>query len=264
MNYLEAVILGLLQGLTEFLPVSSSGHLVIAQYFFGIEQPGITLEVMVHLGTLLSIIWVFRADLIALVNGFIAQSEERRLLVLLIMGIIPTGFMGIIGKPFFTGIFDSPLMAGFMLLITGFIVLAISMININVKKIKDMGISDALVIGIFQGIAIIPGISRSGSTILGALWRGLERETAVRYSFLLAIPAIAGAALIESQDILDNIGSIALAGPNILAMLTAFVSGIFAIKIFVNLLNRGKFNYIAYYCWIMGTLTVLFSMARVV
>ena len=127
-----------------------------------------------------------------------------------------------------------------------------------------MGISDALVIGIFQGIAIIPGISRSGSTILGALWRGLERETAVRYSFLLAIPAIAGAALIESQDILDNIGSITLAGPNILAMLTAFVSGIFAIRIFINLLKWGKFNYIAYYCWIMGTLTVLFSMARIV
>lgn len=260
MHYLETAFLGLLQGLTEFLPVSSSGHLVIAQYFLGLKQPGVTFEVMVHFGTLLSIVWVFRQDLSALLGGFIAKKAERKLLTLLILGTIPAGVMGIGLKSFFTGLFDKPLTAGIMLLVTGFIVLAISRAHIKNKDISRMGSADALIIGVFQGIAIIPGISRSGSTILGALWRGLNRETAVKYSFLLAIPAIAGATLLEIKDLLKSGGHTALTGPNLFAMLVAFISGILALTLFINLLKRGKFHYIAYYCWIMGTLTVLFSV----
>jgi undecaprenyl-diphosphatase len=257
------MMLGLLQGMTEFLPVSSSGHLVIAQYFLDIKQPGVTFEVMVHFGTLISIIWVFRKDLLSLFRGFVSKVEERKLLVLLVIGVIPTGLMGIILKSFFMEMFDKPFVVGFMLLITGFIVLAISRVNIKIKNIKNMSIWDALIIGIFQGIAIIPGITRSGSTILGALWRGLNRETAIRYSFLLALPAIAGATLLELRDLLKLGGRPELLLSNILAMLTAFISGILAITIFINLLKRGKFHYITYYCWILGILTVVFSFSNV-
>ncbi len=263
MNYLEAVILGLLQGLTEFLPVSSSGHLVIAQYFLGINQPGVTFEVMVHFGTLLSIIWVFRQDLLSLLGGLASEKKERKLLMLLVIGTIPTGLMGIALKSFFTGLFDKPFNAGIMLLVTGFIVLAVSRISVKNKSVKTMKVQDALVIGVCQGIAIIPGISRSGSTILGALWRGLNRDTAVKYSFLLALPAIGGATLLELGDLLKLEKSAELLQPSLLAMLIAFISGVFALIVFIKLLKRGKFHYIAYYCWIMGTLTVLLSAANV-
>lgn len=259
MNYVEAVMLGLLQGLTEFLPVSSSGHLVIAQHFLGIKQPGVTFEVMVHFGTLLSIIWVFRKDLLSLVRGFRSKMEERKLLTLLIMGIIPTGLMGIILKSFFVELYDKPFVVGLMLLVTGFIVLAISKVSIKYKDITKMSYGDALIIGFFQGIAIIPGISRSGSTIFGALLRGLNRETAVRYSFLLALPAIAGATVLELKELFEFGGGRELFAMNVAAMFTSFISGILAITVFINLLKRGKFYYIAYYCWGVGILTVLLS-----
>ncbi|NMB41328.1 MAG: undecaprenyl-diphosphate phosphatase [Firmicutes bacterium] len=263
MNYLEAAILGLLQGLTEFLPVSSSGHLVIAQFFLGVKQPGVTFEVMVHFGTLMSIIWVFRKDLLELLGGFISKSEQKKLLLLLIMGTIPTGLMGILFKPFFTQLFDKPFVAGIMLFITGFIVLAITRVKIMNKGVENIGIKDAVIIGIFQGIAIIPGITRSGTTILGALWRGLNKDTAIKYSFFLALPAIAGATLLEIKDLLKIGENAEFLGPNILATFIAFISGVFAITVFVNLLKKGKFYYIAYYCWAIGVLTVTASIYSV-
>ena len=259
MNYLEAVALGLLQGLTEFLPVSSSGHLVIAQHFLGIRQPGVTFEVMVHFGTLLSIIWVFRKDLFSLLRGFYSKREERRLLIFLIIGVIPTGLMGLLLKPFFVMLYDKPFVVGIALLVTGFIVVAISKVGTKFRDITKMTYADALIVGIFQGIAIIPGISRSGSTILGALWRGLNRETAVRYSFLLALPAIAGATALELKELLEFGGGGEFLGANIAAMLTSFISGILAITVFIDLLKRGKFYYIAFYCWVIGLLTILLS-----
>ncbi len=260
MGALEAILLGLLQGLTEFLPVSSSGHLVIAQHFLGIKLPGVTFEVMVHFGTLLSIVWVFRKDLYRLIMHFTDEMEEKKLLFLLIIGTIPTGLMGLFLSSFFREMFDKPFVAGLMLLVTGFIIIAIQKINVRNMNIKEMSPWDAVLIGVFQGIAIIPGISRSGSTILGALWRGLRKEEAVRFSFLLALPAIAGASFLE---ILDLPGSGELVNGflsyNLLAALTAFFSGIFAITVFIKLLIKDKFYFLAYYCWIAGILTLLFA-----
>ncbi|NMB35404.1 MAG: undecaprenyl-diphosphate phosphatase [Firmicutes bacterium] len=260
MNYGEAFGLGLLQGLTEFLPVSSSGHLVIAQHFLGIAQPGVTLEVMVHFGTLLSIIWVFRQDIHKLLTGFLSSAEEKKFFILLFWGTIPTGIIGILGGSFFTGLFGRPLLVGLALLVTGCIVLAISKIEINFKDLQKMEVEDALLIGICQGIAIIPGITRSGSTILGALWRGLDRETAVRYSFLLALPVIAGATVLEMKDFFKITTDPVLFYPYLLAMFTAFISGVFAINFFIKLLNASRFHYIAYYCWFLGLLTVFGSL----
>ncbi len=260
MNYGEAFGLGLLQGLTEFLPVSSSGHLVIAQHFLGIVQPGVTLEVMVHFGTLLSIIWVFRQDIRKLLTGFLNRTEEKRFVILLFWGVIPTGIIGILGGTFFTSIFSRPLLVGLALLLTGFIVLAISKVKIKSKDLHKIRIRDALFIGIFQGIAIIPGITRSGSTILGALWRGLDRDTAIRYSFLLALPVIAGATLLELKDFIKIAVDLTLFYPYLLAMFTAFISGIFAIHFFIRLLKESRFHYIAYYCWCLGLLTIIVSL----
>lgn len=259
MNYGEAFGLGLLQGLTEFLPVSSSGHLVIAQHFLGITLPGVTLEVMVHFGTLLSIIWVFRQDIKNLLTGLFNNAEEKKFAILLFWGIVPTGIIGIAGGSFFTSLFDRPLLVGLALLVTGCIVMAISKVEIKFKDLQKMEIQDALLIGIFQGIAIIPGITRSGSTILGALWRGLDRETAVRYSFLLALPVIAGATVLEMKDFFKVTTDPALFYPYLLATFTAFISGIFAINFFIKLLKESRFHYIAYYCWCLGLLTVFGS-----
>ncbi|MGI5823131.1 MAG: undecaprenyl-diphosphate phosphatase [Dethiobacteria bacterium] len=256
MNYWEALGLGLLQGLTEFLPVSSSGHLVIAQNFLGIKQPGVTLEVMVHFGTLLSIIWVFRRDILQLLTGVFSDTKERRFGVLLLWGLVPTGIMGVFLGSFFTSIFEQPHFVGLALLVTGFIILAISKIEVKAKGVKKMNARDALIIGLFQGIAIIPGITRSGSTILGALWRGLDRETAVRYSFLLALPVIAGATLLEMKDFLGATANLVVFYPYLVATLVAFIAGIFAITLFIKLLNAGRFYYMAYYCWGLGFLTI--------
>ena len=259
MGALEAILLGLLQGLTEFLPVSSSGHLVIAQHFLGIKLPGVTFEVMVHFGTLLSIVWVFRKDLYRLITHFTDEMEEKKLLLLLIIGTIPTGLMGLFLSSFFHEMFDKPFVAGLMLLVTGCIIIAIQKINVRNMSIKEMSPWDAVLIGVFQGIAIIPGISRSGSTILGALWRGLRKEEAVRFSFLLALPAIAGASFLElglsgSGELVNGFLSY-----NLLAALTAFFSGIFAITVFIKLLIKDKFYFLAYYCWLAGILTLLFA-----
>ena len=259
MGTLEAILLGLLQGLTEFLPVSSSGHLVIAQHFLGITLPGVTFEVMVHFGTLLSIIWVFRKDLYRLIAHF-SEMEEKKLLFSLIFATIPTGLMGLFFSSFFREIFDKPLFAGLMLLVTGFIVIAIQKINLGNRKIKEMSSWDAVLIGVFQGIAIVPGITRSGSTILGALWRGLKKEEAIRFSFLLALPAIAGASFLEILGLFKS-GELVngFLSYNFLGALTAFFSGIFAITVFIKLLMKEKFYYLAYYCWIAGILTLLFA-----
>jgi undecaprenyl-diphosphatase len=151
MNLIEAALLGLLQGLTEFLPVSSSGHLVIAQHFLGIKQPGVTFEVMVHFGTLLSIIWVFKKDLAALARGFLSDTEQKWLFIFLVIGTIPTALMGFFLSPFFLKIFESPFLVGIMLLVSGLIVFTISRIHIKAKNMRNMTAWDAVTIGIFQG-----------------------------------------------------------------------------------------------------------------
>ncbi len=259
MSYLEAALLGLLQGLTEFLPVSSSGHLVIAQHFLGVTQPGVTFEVLVHFGTLLSIVCVFWQDIYNLLRGFLHDEREKKLLILLLIGTIPAGVMGLLLGPFFKGLFDRPDLVGVTLLVTGLIVWIINNLKLEKREIKDMYALDALVIGIFQGIAIIPGISRSGSTILGSLLRGLDRETAIRYSFLLALPAIAGATFLEFWELLGSGERVEYLYPYLLATVVAFVSGIFAIRLFIGLLKRRRFFYFSYYCWLVGIVTIIFS-----
>jgi undecaprenyl-diphosphatase len=260
MGLLEGFLLGILQGLTEFLPVSSSGHLVIFQDFFGIRLPGITFEAMVHFGTLLSVFWVFGGDILRIVCCSPHKKTERRFLLMLMLGAVPTGLIGLLFRDFFKIFFESTLTVGFMLLLTGVILYSLQYLRPGVKDEATIKPGDALFIGFIQGLAIMPGISRSGSTIAAALWSGLDRETAVRFSFLVSVPVILGVTLLEIIS-LQETGFNRLTGGVLAGTLAAFVSGIFAIKVFVRLLQAGRFRYFAYYCWLAGGLTIVLKLA---
>lgn len=259
MTILDSIILGIVQGLTEFLPVSSSGHLVLFQRFLGLEEPGVTLEVLLHFGTLLSVFWVFRKDFIDLLS-FHRSLYQRRFLLLLIIGVIPTGIIGILFKSRVESAFQSTMIVGIMLLVTGGLVWLINSISSGEKDIKKMRYTDALWIGVMQGLAVIPGISRSGSTIAGALWRGLERETAVRYSFMLSSPVILGATLLEAGEMYKTGIESMMLWNYAVGGLFAFLFGIFAIRFFINLLAKKRFHYFSYYCWIIGIVTIILSL----
>ncbi len=261
MSIFEAIILGIIQGLTEFLPVSSSGHLVIFQEILGMEEPGVTLEVLLHFGTLFSVIWVFRKDFKGLFL-FWRDQQQQYFLFMILCGVAVTAAIGLFFNNYVDILFKSTLLVGFMLLVTGTILKLLTIIPRGDKKIATMKVSDAVWIGLLQGLAIIPGISRSGSTIMAALWRGLDNETAVRYSFILSAPVIFGATLLEIKDlIMVGIEQHMLIN-YIIGGLMSFLAGVFAIKVFIRLLTGRKLHYFSYYCWIVGCLVIGLSLWR--
>ncbi|WP_350345015.1 undecaprenyl-diphosphatase UppP [Proteinivorax tanatarense] len=271
MSLLHAIIVGLVQGLTEFIPVSSSGHLVLTQHLLGIEQPGITFEVILHFGTLVSVFWVFWDDIISLIKAALTipkvifgntsfdtmkYKNERYFIFLLFLATIVTGFIGLAFEDFFKETYSSIKVVGVMLLLTGGILFLASSVRIKDKNIEKMKARDSIFVGLFQSLAILPGISRSGSTIAGALLTGLNRETAIRFSFILSIPAILGATLLELFEALQVGFDSSLIIPYITGFIVAAISGIIAIKWLVSVLNRGKLYYFSFYCWFVG-ITVL-------
>ena len=254
MSVFEALLLGLVQGLTEFLPVSSSGHLVIFQHLLGIQEPPLTFDTLVHLGTLIPVFVVFWPDIVE-----ILKKPFSRLPILIIVGCIPAAVMGIGLEPIFEKAFESLLVVGIGLLITGGILLLSEKLSIRDNRNKNwstMTAWDAVLIGVMQGIAITPGISRSGSTIAGSLLRGLNREYAARFSFLLSVPVILGAGLLQLKDLPAG----AFTGINWLPYLIgpgiAAVSGYVAIKLVLRFLQRGRLNVFSYYCWTVGLITL--------
>jgi len=257
MGITEAVIMGLVQGLTEFLPISSSGHLVIArQLLGGVKEPGILFEIMLHLGTLLAVLVYFRVQIASILYSLLPSSDmegakrksRRGLALAVIVGTLPTVVIALLFKDVFEELFDSVRTVSFMLLITG-VVLYLS------DKVKKSGretvsIRDALLIGTVQGMAIIPGISRSGSTIATGLFGGLKAETAATYSFLLSIPAILGAVVLHAGDLtgFDN-GNIL---PYTAGVLAAAISGFFSIKVLMKIVAGRNLRFFAFYCWTVG------------
>lgn len=259
MSLWQSVLLGLIQGLTEFLPVSSSGHLVIFQELLGLEEPGVTLEVLLHFGTLFSVLWVFRKDFIKLFE-FKKEPAQRNFLLMLIIALIPTAVIGFLLHDHADLLFKSTLLVGLMLLVTGTFLKLLTMIPIGTKGKDHIRTGDALTVGLLQGLAVIPGISRSGSTILGALFRGLDRDTAVRYSFMLSAPVILGATVLELYEMLKiGIESAVLLNYSA-GLFMAFLAGIAAIKLFIRLLSKQKFHYFAYYCWTVGIAVIIYSL----
>jgi len=254
LTLLEAVLLGVVQGITEWLPVSSSGHLVILQEIFGLEAD-LAFDVMLHLATLIVILAVFRMEIAAILNALIKRdwkSEEVRFLLFIIAGSIPTGLIGYVFHDILASFFTNLSVVGVSMLVTGSIIFA----SRYRKSNYDLDTKRSVLIGITQGLAIIPGISRSGITIGTGILSGLERETAVRYSFLLSIPVVIGAALSEAGSIAwDHSIYSMLAG-----MIAAAVVGYLSLRLLIRLVIQKKFYLFSIYCWVAGIVVLVFSL----
>ncbi len=251
MNIIDIFILGILQGITEFLPVSSSGHLVLAQYMLGIESPGNTLEILFHIGTLFSVIYVFNKDIKSIVVS-LNEKPTQKLVIYIIIATIPAIIIGLIFKSHIINLFSSIVPVGYALLSTG----TILTLSINFKnKNKSLSYLYSFLIGLAQALAIIPGISRSGSTISMSMLLGIPPKEAARFSFLLSIPVIMGAGLLGFLEL----ESYSLLTPKfiIAGILTSFIVGTLSLKILLKILEVGRFHFFGIYCVIAGIVAIL-------
>ena len=265
LSLVVAVLLGLLQGLTEFLPVSSSGHLVLAQSLVpGFSQPGVLFDVALHLGTLVAVCIYFWQDLWAMfLSLFSTEREEtvasRRLLWLLIVGSMPTAVIGALFREQFEAMFHDVSGAGVWFIITGILLFLTDRVLTQGRGLAAMRLLDALVIGIAQGLAIIPALSRSGTTIAAGVFLGLERTLLVRYSFLLSIPAIAGAFVLEvvahRHDLSEGFDPLAYG----VGTLAAGIVGYWSIAVLLTMTRSRRLSVFAYYCWVVGILAFLLA-----
>ena len=261
MNIFDALILGFVQGITEFLPVSSSGHLVMGQTLLDIRIPGVAFEVAVHVATLLSVLIVFRKRVMELASGaFKRDPQAWRYLGLLALATLPAVVVGLGAKDFLEGLFEAPEVVAGALLVTGTFLWTSRGAMARDPKGKP-GLRAALVMGLAQAFAIIPGISRSGATVVAGLWLGVEAEEAATFSFLMAVPAILGAAVLQLPDLAGGSQSLDV-GPLIMGSVVAAVAGILAIWTFVVMLKRKLFHRFAPYCWGVGGLFLLYLLSR--
>lgn len=268
MSLFEAILLGLVQGLTEFLPVSSSGHLVLGEHLLGLEgADNLTFEIFVHFGTMLSILTVYWKRVGGLIQESVhmvakphtlAQSfrerEEVRTVVYILITMIPTGLAYIIFKDAIEAAFTSPRFAAGMLLITGTLLLLT-----RLRKAPDGELTapKALLMGIAQSFAMLPGISRSGSTICTALYANVKPQRAADFSFLMLLPIVLGATLLEIPDLMQEGVSMGLF-PLLAGTVVAYLSGLVAIKVVIDFVRKGKLLYFALYCYLIGTLGLIF------
>jgi undecaprenyl-diphosphatase len=254
LTVIQALILGAVQGLTEFLPVSSSGHLVIFQHLLGLQNTPLAFDVLVHMGTLLAVFVAFWTDIAALL-----RKPWSRLTLLIVVGCIPAALVGILLEPVFEESFKSLLVVGIGLLITGVILMVsekLALVKPGFKEIEETSYKDVLFVGLLQAIAIVPGISRSGSTISAGLLAGMERPFAARFSFLLSIPVILGAGILELKD-LGNGAMGAISSAAIVAgLLSAALFGYIAIKVVMRLVNQGRLSVFSWYVWALGIFTL--------
>ncbi len=276
MNSIEAIILGIIQGLTEFLPVSSSGHLVLFQHLFGLKEAELFFDVCVHLGTLVAIVIVFRQEIIKILSALLqlvylrGQKEkflqrvdsdpDLKMALLIVIGSIPTAILGLLFSGIADRLFSSTLITGLMLMVTGLLLWLTRKAESHAASASsgDLSTGKAVVIGIVQGLAIIPGISRSGFTISTGLLLGVDRETAARYSFLLSIPAIVGAGILSLKDGLSQTNPVI--SMSWLGAVTAALVGYGALKSLLHLVKKGRLHVFAPYCWLVGILAILFSL----
>ena len=279
MTYIEAVILGLVQGLAEFLPVSSSGHLALIQNLLGVETDKVLMfTVLLHLGTLIAVFLVFWRDIISLIKEFFLMIADlvtrkglrldehpfRKLLLMIIVATIPTTIIGFLFNDFFEGIYGNIIFIGIGFIITGFMLFFAERINKNRNDISRMKFRNAIFIGIMQGIAIYPGISRSGSTLVGGLVTRLKREFAVKFAFLISIPTILGSAILEIPGAIEaGLDGIAK-GTIILGILIAAISGFIAIKAMLKIVTGKKLKYFSCYVWILGIVVIILGIVKAV
>ena len=271
MSYFEAVILGLIQGLAEFLPISSSGHLALMQQWFGMEEDKVLLfAVLLHVGTLVSVFIVYWKDVWELIKELgltirdiftgrglkIQERPTRKLGVMIIVATIPTGIIGILFNDFFNSLYNSVIPIGIGLIITGFLLILAERMGSASRGIQQMNYRNALFIGTVQGIAICPGISRSGSTLFGSLMCNLDRKFAVKFVFLISIPSILGSAVMEAPAAIQSGLEPGQLGPILAGMAVAAISGLIAIKTMIKIVSDKKLSYFSYYVWILGLIVV--------
>lgn len=270
MTTTEAIIVGIVQGLTEFLPVSSSGHLVIVPEFMNSEPPGLAFDVLLHLATALAVIGYFAAELFKMAVAFLAPGRlspeeakaSRRLGLWLAIGTIPAGLAGVLLEDFFESLFGSTLAVGIFLLVTTALLLAADRMTARgyqAPPLDRLGPFKSLAIGLFQALAIAPGISRSGATIAAGIFLGLDRESAARFSFLLSVPVILGAGILSLGDLqagFEGQAGVFIAGP-----IAALVSGLFAVHFMLRFLREHRLLPFAIYTFILGTVVIFLSLA---
>lgn len=262
MNIFQAIFLGLIQGLTEFIPVSSSGHLVILQHFFEIRENQLLFNVVLHIGTLIPIFIVFWDDIKEMI---LLKKSKRKETYYILIAIIPTALIGILFEDFFENLFSSFYSAALMLVITGLILYLAEKADSDKKaeqkkEINDLKFWQPLVVGIAQGGAIIPGISRSGTTITASLFQGLNRKAAARFSFLMSIPVVGGAGFLEFLDVIES-NSLSLDfNLLVIGLLSASISGYFALKFLLKILVENKLRYFSYYCWSAAAAVLIINL----
>lgn len=269
---IEAIVLGIVQGISEFVPISSSGHLVIVPWFFGWEKPSLLFDLILHWGTLVSILMVFWRDfwdiLVAVLQGIARRSladPNARLGWFIVIGTLPAASLGLLFKDFFESLFLDPRSVGFFLLVTATILYGSEQLTKRVstqgRKTDQMTLRDTLIIGFGQALALAPGISRSGSTIAAGLIAGLNRESAARFSFLLGTPAFFGAGLLELLDALatDQADVMAQMPQLITGFVVSAVVGYLSIRFLLAYLRTHTLNVFAAYCCGMGLLVLLLS-----
>jgi len=258
MDILQAVLLGVLQGITEWLPISSSGHLAIAQQMMGLQVP-VAFDVLLHMGTLAAVVVYYRKMLLEMLHAVLRLEFKEgpgRTALLVLAGSIPTAVIGFTFKEFFESMFSSLTLVGAALVLTGCVLFATRFF----KGERKLGFVDAFIIGIAQGIAVAPGISRSGWTISTGMMRGVEKKEAADYSFVLAIPALVGATIFEGR----NAAFSGLDAGAVLAGVTAAaIVGYASIALLLGLVKKGDFHLFAFYCWGVGALVVVLGLGFV-
>lgn len=285
MDILKAILMGVIQGLTEFLPVSSSGHLGLVKGLFGMDSQSILFDILLHFATLVAICAVFYKDVLKLVIEFggmcadighniaalgrsfsggrdpeyvkVISNPFRKFVLLLIVSTIPTGIIGVFMKDVVEFTTSNLLVTGICLICTGLILVMSDFLADGDRKLKEMHNGDAFAIGTAQGIATLPGLSRSGTTIVAGLLCGLDRKFAAKYSFIMSIPAVLGALVLELFDIGKENVTAGDFGCYVVGMLIAAVIGFFALKLIMNIIVSRYFKYFAYYCGLIGVISII-------
>ncbi len=275
MTYLMSAVLGFVQGVAEFLPISSSGHLTLLQHFFGMEEPDNLLNVLLHFATLIAVCIYYFQDVLEMIVEFFRgiaalfsrkpshgnPPEARRLVLLVIVGTLPL-FLILPIKNVVESFGSSPVFVSCALLVTGTILFFSDRMSGGRKNARSATLKDVLLVGLAQGVATIPGLSRSGSTISAGMAVGFDRKFAVRYSFLMSLPAVLGATLLELKDVLggEAVLEAGILPKYLLGMVIAGVVGYFSIRLVNLLADKGKFGAFSYYCWIVGVLSLVLSL----
>ena len=279
MNIIQAVILGIVQGATEFIPVSSSAHLVLVPWLFGWPSPGLAFDTVLHLGTLLAVLTVFRRDFLALASAWCSSlaglwssqnksalsaevAGRARLAWWIVLATIPAALMGVLWEDQFEALFHSALRVAFLLLVTGLWLAFTERQARRQRQAEEMSWWQALLVGLAQGCAIAPGISRSGATIGAGLLLGLRREAATRFSFLLSAPIIIGAGLLQIKRILESSNLEGKLLPLTLGFLAAFCSGYVCIRFLLAYVKRRSVAVFAIYCWLAGLACIAVYLLR--